>query len=124
MRRTFFAILAVAFLCRNLSPFVEILIKGGIIMRGKVAIINHQMGQIAIYTENNLFCIAEVLEMNLPGIGDIISGELESLGGETFFNETTKENLDVFVEDLNDNQRQVMEQLQIFKHNKHQWEIL
>lgn len=60
-------------------------------MDGKVYIINHQIGWIGILTENNSFSISEVLEMTLPSIGDIVSGDLESLGGEMLFNHSSHE---------------------------------
>lgn len=92
-------------------------------MRGRIDMINHKIGWVAICTESGTYCVAEVLEMSLPGIGDIVQGDLEALGGETFYNETAQEELDVFVQDLNDNQKQVMQQLKIYSHNKNEWEM-
>lgn len=81
-------------------------------MKGKVYLINHNKGWIAILTENDQFSIVEVLEMFLPDIGDIISGNLESLGGETLFNVTQKENMDVYIQDIFADKKSASRQLQ------------
>ncbi|MBO8169332.1 MAG: hypothetical protein H0Z35_09145 [Thermoanaerobacteraceae bacterium] len=93
-------------------------------MKGTVAIINHKIGWIAVLTENNNFTIAEVLEYSLPELGDIISGNLESLGSETFYNNTKEEEFDVFVQDIYADFTQAKKQLEVFENNKTEWEIL
>lgn len=69
-------------------------------LKGKVYMINPRKGLVAILTENNSFTIAEVLEMTLPELGDIVQGDLESLGGETLYNVTRKETIEVFIQDI------------------------
>jgi hypothetical protein len=93
-------------------------------MKSKVFMINHQRGWIALLTENNTFSIVEVLEMNLPNIGDIVSGNIESLGEETFFNESSSEELNVFVQDIYAGQKEAMRQLEIFNSNRSVWKML
>ncbi|MBD8004545.1 hypothetical protein [Bacillus norwichensis] len=85
--------------------------------------INHQKGWIALLTENNTFSIVEVLEMQLPNIGDVISGDIETLGEETFYNVTQDETLDVYVQDIYAGQKAAMRQLEIYPNNKRIWEI-
>lgn len=92
-------------------------------MVGKVYIINHQMEWIAILTESGSFSIAEVLGKP-PELGDIVLGDLESLGGETLYNRTTNEKIDVFIQDIYVDRLEAMRQLNIHKNNKHQWEML
>ncbi|MFQ5674832.1 MAG: hypothetical protein ACE5G1_02960 [bacterium] len=41
-------------------------------------------------------------------IGDIIIGDLESLGGETWFDQTKTEKYDVFVEDIHGSKKTVL----------------
>ena len=68
-------------------------------MKGKVALLNIKRGMAALITESEDFTTFE-LHGNEVEIGDIISGDLESLGGATWYNETKMENIDVFVEDI------------------------
>ncbi|NEZ02049.1 hypothetical protein [Heyndrickxia shackletonii] len=93
-------------------------------MKSKVFMINHQKGWIALLTENGTFSIAEVLEMELPNIGDIISGDIDSLGRETFLNETQNEEIDVFVQDILSGKKEAMRQLEIYNSNRNVWEVL
>lgn len=100
------------------------LMRSGNEMRSKVYMINHQKGWIALLTENNSFSIVEVLEMNLPNIGDIISGEVESLGRELFYNESQNEEVDVFVQEIYSGQKEAMRLLEIYDNNRNVWEML
>ncbi|MED4581864.1 hypothetical protein P9578_03625 [Brevibacillus choshinensis] len=93
-------------------------------MKSKVYMINHQRGWTALLTECNTFSIVEVLENTMPELGDIISGEIESLGGETLYNETKKETLEVFIQDIYADRSEALRQLNIHNGNKTQWEIL
>ena len=70
-------------------------------MKGKVAMLNPQKEMAVILTENDEFTTVEVLGDYNIDIGDIILGNLESLGGETFYNETKMERFNVFVQEIN-----------------------
>ncbi|MGE7623620.1 hypothetical protein ACQKMD_11295 [Viridibacillus sp. NPDC096237] len=80
-------------------------------MRGIVKLINTKKEWIAIYTEHDFYCVTEIVDSHLPELGDVISGNLGDLGGERFYNESSQESFDVFVQDLNDNRQQVINQL-------------
>lgn len=68
---------------------------------GTVKEINDKKGFITILTENNISIIVEVLEStNLPNIGDEFTGNLKTLGEQTLYNETSKEKIRVFIQDL------------------------
>jgi hypothetical protein len=68
-------------------------------MIGKVRAINQQKGFIAVETDSNEFSVFELLGGYDVEIDDVISGDLESLGGETVINKTQSEELDVFIQD-------------------------
>ncbi|WLE95986.1 MAG: hypothetical protein QTN59_15030 [Candidatus Electrothrix communis] len=68
-------------------------------MKGKVALINPKRGMASLITVNEEYTTFVSLGHHVD-IGDIISGDLESLGGETWYNETQMEGIDVFVEDI------------------------
>ncbi|WP_019420170.1 hypothetical protein [Paenibacillus sp. OSY-SE] len=69
-------------------------------MKGIVAMINSKKGFLAVRTPSNEYSIVEVLEMELPELGDIISGNLESLGSETLVNLTQGIEIDVFIQEI------------------------
>jgi len=68
-------------------------------MKGKVTLINPNRGMAALVTENDEYTSFEPLGHDIE-LGDIISGDLESVGGETWYNETQMEKIDVAVEDI------------------------
>ena len=68
-------------------------------MTGKVRAINQQKGFIAVETDSNEFSVFELLGGYDVEIGDVISGDLKSLGGETVINKTQSEEMDVFIQD-------------------------
>ncbi|MBA7577804.1 hypothetical protein ES708_19659 [subsurface metagenome] len=68
-------------------------------MIGKVRAINQQKGFIAVETDGNEFSVIELLGEYGVEIGDVISGDIESLGGETVINKTQSEEMDVFIQD-------------------------
>ena len=69
-------------------------------MKGKVALINSKRGMAALITENDEYTAFEVLGPLNIEVGDTINGDLESLGGETWYNVTKMEEIEVFVEDI------------------------
>lgn len=79
-------------------------------MKGIVKYINQENGLCAIEIENNDFVIFEDYDGKLT-IGDVVNGEFESLGNESFFNETIKDYVEGFIENLNCLQGQIESQL-------------
>ena len=74
-------------------------------MKGKVVMLNPQKELAAILTENDEYTSVEVLGDYNIDIGDVILGNLESLGSETYYNETKMERFNVFVQDINGNKK-------------------
>ncbi len=68
-------------------------------MIGKVRAINQQKGFIAVEIDGNEFSVIELLGEYGVEIGDVISGNIESLGRETVINKTQLEEMDVFIQD-------------------------
>ncbi|MBU5214941.1 hypothetical protein [Heyndrickxia oleronia] len=93
-------------------------------MIGKIYMVNYKMGWIGILTENDSFSIAEVLEMTLPSLGEIVIGDLESLGEEIIINQSSQEEINVFIQDIYASQKQAMRQLNIFNNNRNDWEMI
>ena len=76
-------------------------------MIGKVRAINNQKGFIAVETDSNEFSVIELLGGYEVEIGDVISGDLETLGGEEVINKTQDEEMDVFIQDCHCDVRRV-----------------
>lgn len=81
-------------------------------MKGTVAHIAHAIGWIAIRDEIGEITIAELLGGYDIEIGNRITGDLHSLGGETFYNQSEDEEIDVFVQYINLSEQQA---IQIFQ---------
>lgn len=69
-------------------------------MKGRVEIINNAKGVIAVKTENNGYSVIEVIDSYCPELGDIISGPLEELGGETLKCVSDGVSFDVYIQDI------------------------
>ena len=69
-------------------------------MKGRVNLLSPKRFMAALMTDNNEYTSFEILGGFDVEIDDIISGDLESLGGETWPNETKHEHIEVFVEDI------------------------
>lgn len=67
-------------------------------MKGTVVAFNKKKGFAAIKTESGI-TVAELFSCEAD-IGDIISGDLENPGDETFYNDTQSEEFDVYVHDI------------------------
>lgn len=67
-------------------------------MRGVVVHHEQRIGYIVIRDQIGEFTVAELLGGYDVEKGHVISGELHSLGGETFVNETEEEEIEVFVQ--------------------------
>jgi len=66
-------------------------------MKGNVVHHEHRIGFIVIRDENGEFAVAELLGSYDVERGDVVSGELQTSGGGTLFNETQDESMDVFM---------------------------
>lgn len=69
-------------------------------MKGKVTIINTAKGVIGVETENNEYSVIEILGSYCPELGDIVSGPLEELGGETLKCLSDGIKFDVYIQDI------------------------
>lgn len=67
-------------------------------MRGVVVHHEHRIGYIVIRDQIGEFTVAELLGGYDVERGHVITGNLHSLGSETFYNETESEELDVIVQ--------------------------
>lgn len=67
-------------------------------MKGTVIGVNPRIGFIAIRTEEGDLTVAELLGGYEVEPEDEISGDLNALGGETFYNNTQNEEMDVYVQ--------------------------
>lgn len=65
-------------------------------MKGRVYVEYRRIGIFAVETADNDFSIIEVRN-GLPSLADELIGELNSLGEQQLYNETTKEELDVSI---------------------------
>ncbi|MGY5957430.1 hypothetical protein ACUY4R_001619 [Kosakonia sp. BK9b] len=66
-------------------------------MKGTVVHHEHRIGFIVIRDEKGKFAIAELLGKYDVEMGDVLSGNLQSSGGETLFNQTQDESMEVFI---------------------------
>lgn len=66
-------------------------------MKGNVIAVNIKKGFVAISTDDGI-TVFELLGGYDVEVGDVISGNLDALGGETFNNETQSEEMDVYVQ--------------------------
>ncbi|EJD6474877.1 hypothetical protein ACUBYX_002157 [Providencia rettgeri] len=67
-------------------------------LKGVIVHIEHRIGWVAIRDEIGEITIAELIGGYDVEKGNIITGNLHSEGGETFYNLSTDEELDVYVE--------------------------
>lgn len=65
-------------------------------MKGRIYIEYRRLRFFAVETENMDFSVIEA-QSGLPFLGDELIGELNSIGENQLYNETTKEELDVFI---------------------------
>lgn len=67
-------------------------------MKGTVIAFNKKKGFAAIKTEGGI-TVAELFSCEAE-IGDVITGDLENMGDETFYNDTQSEEFDAYVHDV------------------------
>ena len=68
-------------------------------MKGTIELIGPRHCMIGVKTDGDRFSVIELLGGYSPEIGDVISGNLEDLGGETVRNVTQDEEWDVYIQD-------------------------
>jgi hypothetical protein len=73
--------------------------KGGLKMKGTVIAMNLPKGFVAVETTTDI-TIVELLGGYKVEIGDVITGNLNNLGGGSLYSETQQEEMDVFVQDI------------------------
>lgn len=69
-------------------------------MKGTIELISPRQAMIDVRTENDGFSALELLGGYSPEFGDVVSGALENLGGETVKNLTQSETWNVFIQDI------------------------
>ncbi len=69
-------------------------------MKGTIQLIGPRHCMIGVCTENDTFSVLELIGGYSPEMGDVISGELDNLGGEQVCNLTQGETWDVFIQDI------------------------
>jgi hypothetical protein len=69
-------------------------------MKGTVALINPRNGFFVVQVEPGDFTVVEMLGGCSIEVGDVVSGNLRSLGGEDLRNETQRETMSVFIQDI------------------------
>ncbi|SEO67459.1 hypothetical protein [Aquisalimonas asiatica] len=68
-------------------------------MRGTVTLFNSEDGVAAVETEHGEFTVLGIMDDDAVAVGDIITGDLESLDYQVMNNETRGVSLSVYVED-------------------------
>lgn len=81
-------------------------------MRGVVVHHEHRIGYIVIRDQIGEFTVAELLGGYDVERGHVITGNLHSLGSETFYNETESEELDVIVQNHGMSEQQSIQMIQ------------
>ena len=79
-------------------------------MKGIVKYINPNKRLCAIEVESNNFTIFEDFDGSLS-VGDIVTGNLEDLGGETLYNKTQDIEVEGFIENIGCGENQLQNQL-------------
>lgn len=69
-------------------------------MNGRVVGINQRKGMILVDTGDAEYSLLEILGENGVEAGDIIEGELHSLGGEMVKNLSRGDKMSVFIQDI------------------------
>ncbi|MBL5899961.1 hypothetical protein I7V27_13620 [Lelliottia amnigena] len=81
-------------------------------MVGKIVHIEHRIGWIAIRDDRGEITIAELLGGYNVEIGNVVSGDLHTCGGSSFFNRSTNEELSVMVQYVGLNDQQAIRAIQ------------
>jgi len=83
-------------------------------MKGTIELISPHQGMISVRTETDEFSILELVGGYSPEIGDVIIGDLESLGGETVNNVTQGESWDVHIQAIHGSKQTTLRTLSKF----------
>lgn len=82
-------------------------------MKGIVTQINRKNGLCSIKIERNSYSIFETLEFDDIDIGDIISGELQEIGGIVLKNESKKVTINGVLQNYDCTENQLSKQLKL-----------
>jgi exosome complex RNA-binding protein Rrp4 len=80
-------------------------------MRGTIKLINNPKGMLAVETEEGQYSVIELLGEYSPEVGDIVSGNLESTGGETLRNVTQRQDWNVFIQNANESRERAIKSI-------------
>lgn len=69
-------------------------------MRGIVVAVNARRGMIIVKTQENTYSVLELIVGYDIEPGDILKGDLEDLAGQTIYNVTQDEEMDVYIQDI------------------------
>lgn len=69
-------------------------------MQGTVSFSNKAVGLFAVLIAYNDYCVIEMPETGDVGIGDVISGNFDSLGDKTLKNLTKNEIMSVYIQSI------------------------
>ena len=69
-------------------------------MEGTVKAVNPLNGMFAVEVDDGGFTIVELLDSVDVGIGEVVHGELQSLGGESLLNVTTGDKFDCYIQNF------------------------
>lgn len=68
-------------------------------MKGQIIAVNNRNGFHIVRTERGEFTVFEMQDSHDAALGDMVSGALETLGSESFTNDTQGGSFDVVVQD-------------------------
>lgn len=69
-------------------------------MRGKVIAVNLRKGLFAVLIDDGGCSVVEIVDTCEVELGDLMVGQLDTLGRETLRNETRTEDVDVCIQDI------------------------
>ena len=68
-------------------------------MNGTIIAINRINGMHAVQIEDGGVTVFELTDSHDAALGDVIAGELQTLGSETLANKTQQESFDAYIQD-------------------------
>lgn len=80
-------------------------------MKGIVKGLNERIGFFAVELDNGEFSVCEITDSCSVELGNILSGNLENLAGETLKNLSRNEDIDVFIQATHCDMKRVLELL-------------
>lgn len=74
-------------------------------MKGQIRFINARKGFFGVCIEEGDYSVIELVDTCMIENGDIVSGNLHSLGSETLINITQNHSMSVFIQDIYSSER-------------------